>query len=637
MDFWAKQEQAQRYTFVLTVLFLLAVFFTIFLMNVVVGVLLFAFHKAGSVFIHQFSLIIVLGMSSVILLGSAVEWLRLREGGRALAARLNARRIFIDATVPEEQLLRNVVEELSIASGVPAPALYVLDDELGVNAFVAGYMAYDRVLVVTWGMLQTLDRQELQGVIAHEYSHIRQGDTALNLKLMALLSGLLSIGMLGSWVAQSGFSLQRNFRQERYADAPFIVVGGMIWLIGSVGVLMARLIKFAILRQREYFADAASVQFTRSPGVLQALLRIRAHHVGTQLHGVYTEAISHFCFAQALSQSSWFSTHPDIDDRILAINPAALRRALAQDRILAKKQSSALLDEADMQEDILVPAKDQEPIEWQPPEPLPKIRLNPVSVGAKDAIKPLNPEMRMGMTRPDVIKRALSTPTGCRELLAAVLALRQQVGCEPEQQQISRAIVEALANMDPRVYFSIFLQAVDRLGELPASASRQLLTRLADIIQSDNHIGLMDVLLLEHVKAKLKQLPPVVPVAMENCATAIAQLVEALLHVQRLHPEQIDKARERVLRTILTRRQIEALDLPQIIEAEINLGQVLHQLSGLLRREKMNVLAVAETCLWVDTHMTQEEQDVLDLLYWRLGFEAKTMVDHKAQLMSLEV
>lgn len=635
MDFWTRQEQAKRYTFILSVLFLLAVFFTVLLMDVVVGIFLFVFRDNPSVFFHEYSLIITLVMLCIVVLGSCIEWFRLREGGRALAARLNARRIFIDATVPEEQLLRQVVEELSIASGVPAPALYVLDDELGVNAFVAGYMAYDRVLVVTWGMLQTLDRYELQGVIAHEYSHIRQGDTALNLKLMALLSGLLGISMLGSWVAQSGFSLQRNFRHERYADAPFIVAGGLIWLIGCTGVLMARLIKFAILRQREYFADAASVQFTRSYGVLQALLRIRAHHVGTQLHGVYTESISHFCFAQALSQNSWFSTHPDIDDRILSINPAALRRALVQDRIMARKQ--AVPDEVRAQEDILLPVKDQEPIEWQPPEPLPKIRLNPVSVGTKDAIKPLNPQLRLGMTRPDVIKRALSTPTGCRELLAAILALRQQVSCEPEQQQISRAIVEALAKMDPRVYFSIFLQAVERLGELPASASRQLLTRLADIIQSDNHIGLMDVLLLEHVKARLNQLPPVVPVAMDKCANAIAQLVEALLHVQRLHPEQIDMARERVLRTILSRQQLEDLELQEIMDGEINLGQVLQQLSGLLRREKMNVLAVAETCLWVDTHMTQEEQDVLDLLYWRLGFEAKSMVDHKAQLMSLEV
>lgn len=636
MDFWARQEQAKRYTLLLGMLFLLAVVLTIFLMNMVVGVFLFVFRGAYSVFIHEYSLIILLAMLAVILLGSCIEWFRLREGGRALAARLNARRIFIDATVPEEQLLKNVVEELSIASGVPAPALYVLDDEQGVNAFVAGYMAYDRVLVVTWGMLQTLDRYELQGVIAHEYSHIRQGDTALNLRLMALLSGLLSISMLGSWIAQTGFAFDRSLKRERYVDGPFIILGGLIWLIGSTGVLMARLIKFAILRQREYFADAASVQFTRSYGVLQALLRIRAHHVGTQLHGVYTESISHFCFAQALNQKSWFSTHPDLDDRILEINPAALRRALVQDRILARKLSPQ--DEEDIaQEDLLLPAKDQEPIEWQAPAPLPRIRLNPVSVGGKDAVKPLNPELRMTMARPDVIKRALSTPTGCRELLAAILALRQQVSCEPEQQQISRAIVEGLAKIDSRLYFSIFLQAVERLGELPASVSRQLLTRLADIIQLDQHIGLMDVLLLEHVKAKLDQLPPVVPVAMENCAVAIARLVEALLHVQRLHPEQIDMARARVLKTILSRQQLESLDLQEVIDGEINLGQVLQQLSGLLRREKMNVLAVAETCLWVDTHMTQEEQDVLDLLYWRLGFEAKSMVDHKAQLMSLEV
>lgn len=502
MDFWAKQEQAKRYTFVLTVLFLLAVFSTIFFMNVFVGIILFVFNDAASVFIHKFTLHIVFSMLLVILGGTLFEMFRLREGGRALAKRLNARRIDSDASVPEEQLLKNVVEELSIASGVPTPALFVLDDELGVNAFVAGYKPFDMVLVVTWGMLQTLDRHELQGVVAHEYSHIRQGDTLLNLKLLALVSGLLTVSVFGSWIAQLGFSLQRHVKRDRQADALFIIVGGIVWLAGSLGLLMARLLKFAILRQREYFADAASVQFTRSYGVLQALLRIRAHHVGTQLHGVYTESISHFCFGQALNVDSWFSTHPPLDDRILAINPSALRRALIQDRVLARKEAGQAHNAADFIEDeILVPAENHEPIEWQPPEPLPLIRLHPVNVNIKDAVKPLNPDIRMTSARPDVIKRALSTPTGCRELLAAILVLRQDISCEPEKHQVSRAIVEALAKIDPRIYVSIFLQASERLGELPASASRHFLTRLADIIQLDGHIGLLDVLLLEQVKA----------------------------------------------------------------------------------------------------------------------------------------
>jgi hypothetical protein len=363
--------------------------------------------------------------------------------------------------------------------------------------------------------------------------------------------------------------------------------------------------------------------------------------MGTQLHGVYTESISHFCFGQALHSNSLFATHPDLDQRIGEISAAALRRAKVQERILVRKQYDQIQADRAVHEEILSQEKVHEqevaPIEWQPPTPLPTVRLHPVIVNIKDAVKPLSPQMRQNAPRPNVIKRALSTSAGCRELLAAILALRQQVACEPEKQQVSRAIVEALAKLDPRLYSSIFLQAIDAMGELPASAARQLLTRLADIIQLDGHIGLLDVLLLERLKARLNQLPPVVPVSIEHCGPAITFLVEALLHVQKLKPEQIAQARIRVLRTILSVRQFDKAQKKRVTDEPVNLGQVLNQLAGLLKRERMNILAAAETCLWSDTVISQEEQDVLDLLYWRMGFEAKTLADYTARKIALEI
>ena len=645
MDFWGKQEQAKRYTFMLTLLFASAVAVTIFVMNFLVGMVLYPFERSPSLFFHPLTPYIISTMLVVIIGGSLLESYRLREGGRALAKRLGARRIQFETTVPEEQTLKNVVEEMSIASGVSLPALYVLDDELGVNAFVAGYRPIDMVLVVTWGMLQTLDRHELQGVIAHEYSHIYHGDTQINLRLVAWVGGLLSVSQIGSWIAQAGFSLQRNVERDRQADAIFVAAGGLVWLVGSLGVLAARLLKFAILRQREYLADAASVQFTRSNGVLQALLRIRAHDTGTQLHGVYTESISHFCFGQALHSHSLLATHPTLDQRIYAINPAALRRARVQDRIVARKQLYGnAVDEDLTVEELRATEQEQlqaeielEPIEWQPPLPLPTVRLQPVAVNIKDAVQPLSNSLRNSSARPDVVKRALSTPTGCRELLAAIMALRQHIDCEPEKHQVSRAIVEAVAKLDPRLYISIFLQGVDGLGDLPASAARQFLSRLADIIQLDGQIGLLDMLLLERVKARLNQLPAIVPVSMENCGTAITVLVEALLHVQELNAVDEQKSRERVLRTILNPLQFKQAMQHSMTHQPVNLGQILHQLAGLLKRERMNVLSAAETCLWANTKITQEEQDVLDLLYWRLGFEPKTMVDYHAKKIALEI
>jgi hypothetical protein len=163
------------------------------------------------------------------------------------------------------------------------------------------------------------------------------------------------------------------------------------------------------------------------------------------------------------------------------------------------------------------------------------------------------------------------------------------------------------------------------------------LTRLADITQLDGHIGLLDILLLERVKAKLNQLPAVVPMSLENCGTAVTVLIESLLHVQELTPQQETEARVRVLRTVLLPQQFDRALKQPVIKEPINLGQVLQQLAGLLKRERMNILAAAETCLWSDTMISQEEQDVLNLLYWRLGFEAKTLADYTARKIALEI
>jgi Zn-dependent protease with chaperone function len=637
VDFWNRQLQAKRYSLLLGILFLIAVMLTIFVMNALVGLVLFIFQTDQSIIWHHYSGCIVSLMLFIIVGGSLLEMFRLREGGRALAKRLGARRINLNATVPEERLLKNVVEEISIASGIQPPVLYVLDNEFGINAFVAGYRPFDMVLIVTWGMLQKLDRQEIQGVVAHEYSHILHGDPQLNLRLMALVSGLLSVSQIGSWIAQVGISFSsRASAKDRRSDALFLLMGSAIWLIGSLGVLTTRVLKFAIIRQREYLADAASIQFTRSTGLLQALLRIRAHDMGSQLHGVYAETISHFCFGDALYRNGWFSTHPPLDDRIYSISPAALRRAVLQERILSRDQPTAHHHELEA-ENIDLQNTENVPLEWEPPQPLPLMRLHPVALPVKDEVKPLNADVRQHAVRPDMIKRAMSTSAGCRELLAVIMALRQSIACEPEKQQISRALVEAMAELDPRLYVDIFLQALHHMGEIPISAARQVLTRLADIIQSDGHIGLLDILLLERVKAHFHLLPDSVPVSLEDSTLAIVLLVESLLHVQQVTETQASKARVRVLRTILSPAQLLDVDLYAVKNKPINLGQVLQQLSGLLKREKMNVLAVAETCLWVDTRMTQEEQDVLDLLYWRFGFESQMLMDHTNKKMALEI
>ncbi|HZW06925.1 MAG TPA: M48 family metallopeptidase, partial [Phycisphaerales bacterium] len=244
---------------------------------------------------------------------SLVRYASLRRGGGAVAAGLGARRISPDTRDPDERRLVNVVEEMALASSVPVPDVYVMDREGGVNAFAAGHSPSDAVVAVTRGTLQRLNREQLQGVVAHEFSHILNGDMRLNLRLMGLLFGIGCVGLLGRILLQTG---------GRKNALP--LVGLLLMVIGAVGVFFASLIRAMISRQREYLADASAVQFTRNPDGIGGALRVIG---GTAAHGrVETRTASecsHMMFAS--SAAGWmegpFATHPPLEDRIRRVDP----------------------------------------------------------------------------------------------------------------------------------------------------------------------------------------------------------------------------------------------------------------------------------------------------------------------------
>jgi Zn-dependent protease with chaperone function len=248
---------------------------------------------------------------------------------------LGARPVPSATTDLQERRLLNVVEEIALASGTPVPRVFVLDNENSVNAFAAGFSTRDAVIGVTFGCLTQLTRDELQGVIAHEFSHILNGDMRLNLRLMGLLNGILIIGIIGYWIFRIATSTGRTAsvgRKKGGSPVVFILVGLAVMAIGYIGVFFGKLIKSAVSRQREFLADAASVQFTRNPdGIEGALKKIGAPRLagasgvtGSRIQSPHAEEASHLFFANGLGHSflNLMATHPPLAERIRRIDPA---------------------------------------------------------------------------------------------------------------------------------------------------------------------------------------------------------------------------------------------------------------------------------------------------------------------------
>ena len=328
MDFFDRQDKARRNTTLLVFYFVLAVLSLLLAVNVVVSLLFIGFTNYGLVIrnlnpvssANELSLpwsqvellfLVTIGTLSVILIGSVFKTLQLARGGSAVAELLDGRLINSNTSDTDERKLLNVVEEMSIASGVPVPQVYVMDGEPGINAFAAGHSASDAAISVTHGCMKLLSRDELQGVIAHEFSHILNGDMRLNLRLMGLVFGILCLTVIG-----------RILIRTRGRKNPLPLLGLALIVIGWAGVFFGRLIQAAVSRQREGLADASAVQFTRNPaGLAGALKKIGGLAQGSRIESPHAEEASHLFFANGLGDSL-FATHPPLTERIRALDPS---------------------------------------------------------------------------------------------------------------------------------------------------------------------------------------------------------------------------------------------------------------------------------------------------------------------------
>ncbi len=336
MDFFEHQERARRKTGRLVLLFIAAVVCIIALTYPVIAIAVMMGARgsggAGSIWQPELLFIVTASVLAVVTIGSLFKLAQLRGGGRVVAESLGGRLVDPGSSDPDERKLLNVVQEMAIASGVPVPPVYLMHDENGINAFAAGFQPEDAVIGVTRGCVQLLDRDELQGVIAHEFSHILNGDMRLNIRLIGVLHGILVIAFIGQMIFRtllySGGTRRRSRSRSKDDNGGGIVViliaAAALMVIGYVGYFFGGLIKAAVSRQREFLADASAVQFTRYPkGIGGALAKIGGHTYDSTVTSPRASEVSHMFFSQGIS--SWLgavtATHPPLPERIRRIDP----------------------------------------------------------------------------------------------------------------------------------------------------------------------------------------------------------------------------------------------------------------------------------------------------------------------------
>lgn len=334
-DFFELQESARRNTKRLVSLFGLAVVGMTMLLYATAAILMgYGQDPQTGATVWQIRwldplLMLQIGLATAVVVGGASLYriASLSGGGRVVAEGMGGTLLHANTQDPVERRILNVVEEMAIASGMPTPPVYMMAQEPGINAFAAGFTPSDAVVGVTRGCVESLSRDELQGVIGHEFSHIMNGDMRLNIRLMGVLFGILVVGLIGSILLRSSLysSAFRSRNSRDNSTQVLLIIGGVMMVVGFIGTLAGNLIKASVSRQREFLADASAVQFTRNPaGIAGALKKIGGFEGGSEILNPHAPESSHMFFGRAISSgfNSLFATHPPLEERIRRLDPS---------------------------------------------------------------------------------------------------------------------------------------------------------------------------------------------------------------------------------------------------------------------------------------------------------------------------
>ncbi len=636
MDFFESQDLARRNTGWLVFLFVLAV------LGIIATVFLFVTGLIGYLGRHELAeqnlgwvdLLdpgIFFAVATVTLLvvagGSLFKLIQLRGGGTAIAEALGGRRINPDSTDPTERRVLNVVEEMAIASGTPAPPVYLLDAEEGINAFAAGFSPSDAVIGVTRGTAQLLSRDELQGVIAHEFSHILNGDMRLNLRLIAVLHGILVIGILGYFVLRSAFysGLARSHsRSERSNPLPLIALGVGLMVIGFVGTFFGKLIKAAVSRQREYLADAAAVQFTRNPaGIAGALKKIGGFHMGSQVQSPNAPEASHMFFGEgAIAKlGGMLSTHPPLPQRIRRIEPSwegpfpagSAGAVPMEDELPASGGARGAAPDAALGFAAQAAASGTQDL---------RAGLAHIGQPTEEHVR-YAAELLRGLPPP--VAAAAHEPYGARALIYALLINTDPTARKIQLDRLAQAadqgvqretirLLPVVERLDAQVRLPVIDMAIPALRALSPSQYQSFKQNVIELIRADQKLDLFEWslqrILLHHVEPQFTRVRPprVKHHGLERLRAECEVLLSCLAYAGHENEEHALVAFEQAASS-LGLRQMNPIPFQNCgLDA---LDAALDRLVLAAPRLKRQVLNACATCISADRQVTVEEAELL--------------------------
>ena len=563
-----------------------------------------------------------IGTLGVVAVGTLIKTAQLKQGGQAVAEMLGGRSVDASTRNAGERQLLNVVEEMALASGTPVPPVYILDQEEGINAFAAGFSPGDAVIGVTSGCVEELSREQLQGVIAHEFSHIINGDMRLNIRLIGVLAGILAIAMIGFGLlraaALSSFGHRRSRRRDQgNAGMLLLLLGIGLIVVGYIGMFFAKVIKSAVSRQREYLADAAAVQFTRNPdGLAGALKQIGGFEQGSRIQADKAEEASHLLFANGVTSfmSSVMSTHPPLGERIRRIDPI-FSGDLERIETVVSGDSSTRAD-IDVHVENLVPDNDGVMD----------------SIGAPTAAH-VSYAAAVLKRIPDELRLVAQQPFGARAVVYTLLLDADETvrahQLEDLQQRADEAVYNETLRLLPllplagaEIRLSLAEICLAPLRRLSSGQYNEFRANIRRLMEADEKISMFEYalqhMMLRHLESAFGRKGMVAKQvrSMKVLRPVCIDLISSLAHVGHSDPAEVEHAFEVGMREILVESEPAATMSEPSLEA---IDIALDNLAAAVPKLKRIILAACVACVLADRQVTVAEAELLRAVADSLG------------------
>ena len=624
MNFFEHQETARKQSRWLILIFILAVAAIVVAINLVILVALgfFSFDAEtasvpfGQVVRDNLPMMGGAALASVafILLASLFKMASLKAGGGQVARQLGGTQVDGSTRDPLKRRLFNVVEEIALASGVPVPEIYVLDQEAGINAFAAGYTPSDAAVAVTRGALEQLNRTELQGVIAHEFSHILNGDMRINIRLMGTLFGILLLALMGRRILIHSHFIGRSSRDRGGAVVILLAFGLMI--VGYVGLFFGRWIKAAVSRQREYLADASAVQFTRDPdGIGGALKKIAVHGNSSYLNAD-TEEISHMLFGDG-RKMNFFSTHPPIEQRIARVDKGFRPEELTRLAVKLHREKEKAAREAEKRG-----AQEEEKGGG-----MFDARTLIDGIGSPDWERMLT-AAAFAAAIPEIMGRAVHSPEWAPEVLfytlldsdepvreAQLMIIARNMGAESEAHV--RALLDAAGLPRAEQRLPLLELSFPTLKQRPPEFVMQVLDTAQELIEADGRTDVFEFLLARSLSLHVweSQNPHRVRLAGKKSLESLAAQASSVLAVLAAHGAGDQPGAEAAYLGGLEQMELKSAPGFQAdLDWEAVLDDALPQLDRLKPTEKEKLVRAMSTVVMHDGRMAPGELELLRVI-----------------------